>query len=108
MGAIHCPQRSGNGQQWQYQMRGSSGVATRCRASSQAYDSRRGVGNLVEGEFFRLARASILFYILLDRLLSVTNECSSSLCALFCLFVGECVGVSVDFSLWYHVEGWYA
>ena len=67
MGAIHCPQRSGNGQQWQYQMRGSSGVATRRRASSQAYDSRRGRGNLVEGELFVwLERALSFLFCLID------------------------------------------
>ena len=57
----------GEERQWQYQMRGSSGVATRRRASSQAYDSRRGRGNLVEGELFAwLERAFSFLFCLID------------------------------------------
>ena len=48
-------------------LRESSSVATRRRALSQAYDSRRGVGNLVEGEFFVwLERAFSFIFCLID------------------------------------------
>ena len=48
-------------------MRGSSGVATRRRASSQAYDGRHGVGDLVEEEVFVwLERAFSFLFCLID------------------------------------------